>query len=229
MDYTAALAKLKSLELEGKDELISAIEGKVSTLETKNYEVIGEKRNASTKAQSMQSALEAIAKAVGVEGDIDTILESAQGKVTGIAAKVSELEAAKTTLETTLAETTSKVQTFERKGKLQELATRSGANAAVLERLFPDLDTLVVGDDGTVMLGDKPLAEAVEADPTLKAFAPALFVGTAPAPGPAPAPKGTPKLPGGSPTPAPAADPVAAYVGKAYGGAKALGLGGKKE
>jgi hypothetical protein len=229
MDYTAALAKLKSLELEGKDELISAIEGKVSTLETKNYEIIGEKRNASTKAQSMQSALEAIAKAVGVEGDIDTILESAQGKVTGIAAKVSELEAAKTTLETTLAETTSKVQTFERKGKLQELATKSGANAAVLERLFPDLDTLAVGDDGTVMLGDKPLAEAVDADPTLKAFAPALFVGTAPAPGPAPAPKGAPKLPGGSPTPAPAADPVAAYVGKAYGGAKALGIGGKKE
>jgi hypothetical protein len=226
MDYTAALAKLKGLELEGKDELISAIEGKISTLETKNYEVIGEKRNASTKAQSMQTALEAIAKALGVDGDIDAILETAQGKVTGLASKVAELETTKATLETSLTEATTKVQTFERKGKLTEIAAAAGANAAVLERLFGDqIDTLAVVD-GVVKLGDKPLREAVEADDALKAFAPALFVAAAPEPAPAPRPPR--QLPGGSPAPEKPTDPVAAYVGKAYGGAKALGLGGQK-
>lgn len=214
MDYAAALSKLKGLDLEGKDELISAIEGKVGSLESKNFEIIGEKRNATTKAQSMQTALEAIAKAVGVDGDIDAILESAQGKVAGLTSELSQLRTDKTALETRATAAESKIQGFERKGKISDLATKAGASAAVFERLFGDkVDEFAIADDGTVKLGDKALKEYVEGDEGLKAFAPALFPS---ADGPAPKPQ--PKLPSGGPKGTNETNPVDSYMSRTYKG-----------
>jgi hypothetical protein len=223
-----ALNKLRGLEADGAAELASVLQTALESAEQKAFTTIGEKRTATQKNQALSEALEAVARGLNLDGSVEDLLDKLPGAVQEVRKGRDELATKAETYEQQLTEATSKLQTFERKGKLQELATKSGANAAVLERLFPDLDALAIGEDGVVKLGDKPLAEAVEADPTLKAFAPALFVGTAD-PAPAPAPKAPPKLPGGSPTPAPAADPVAAYVGKAYGGAKALGIGGKKE
>ncbi|MGD1941850.1 MAG: hypothetical protein ACFB0G_11110 [Leptolyngbyaceae cyanobacterium] len=218
MDYSQALSKLKGLDLEGKDELVSAIEGKVSALETKNFEVIGEKRTATQKSQAMQTALEAISKAVGVEGDIDTILEATQSKVTGLASENAQLKTDKTALETRATEAEGKVTTFERKDKIGDLAAVAGANAAVLSTLFGDrLDDLKVegeGDARTVKLGDKPLKEYVEGNDSLKAFAPALI------PRSLPHKEGETKnkLPPGGPKSddSKATDPVGSYLSKTY-------------
>lgn len=223
-----ALSKLRSLEADGAAELASVLQTALESAEQKAFTTIGEKRTATQKNQALSEALEAIARGLNLEGSVDELLDKLPGAVQDVRRSRDELTTKAETLEATLTEATSKVQTFERRGKLQELAIAAGANAAVLEKLFGDqLDTLAVGEDGTVRLGDKPLAEAIDADPTLKAFAPALFVGTPTAP--TPDPKPTQKLPGGSPSPAKPSDPVMAYVGKAYGGAKALGIGGQKE
>lgn len=189
MDYTQALAKLKGLELEGKDELISAIEGKV-------FDVIGEKRNATSKAQNFESALVAIAKAVGLEGDVETILSDAQTKVQTIATEAAQLRTDKTALETRATEAEGKLQTAERKGKLSQVAAKTGANESVLEKLLGDkLDEIAIADDG-VKLGDKGLREYVESDETLKVFVPALF----PNQNSTTEKKQPPKLPSGSPS-----------------------------
>lgn len=217
MDYAAALKAIKALDADNAEELVSAIEGKVGSLESKNFEIIGEKRNATTKAQSMQSALEAIASSLGIQGDLDAILETAQSKVTGLASEAAQLREAKTALEAAKAEAEGKVTAFERKGKLSQIATAAGANAAVLEKLFSDrLDELKVegeGESRVVKLGDRALKEYVEADEGLKAFAPALFPSTE-----APAQKPQPKLPSGGPKGTNEANPVDSYMSKTYKG-----------
>ncbi|MEO0988156.1 MAG: hypothetical protein AAFY20_21850 [Cyanobacteria bacterium J06639_14] len=219
MDFKEALKRIKALEVDDAAELASAIEGKVSDLESKNFTVIGEKRNATQKAQSMQDALEAIAKAVGIEGDLDAILETAQSKVSGLVSEAAQLRTDKTALETRATEAEGKVKTSERRVKLGEVASKIGANAAVLEKLLGDkIDELAIADDG-VKLGDKPLREYVEADDSLKAFVPALF----PSQQPEPAPKPTTKLPSGGPSSEGKPNTLQAYLKRNRTGAKALG------
>jgi hypothetical protein len=223
MDAKQALSKLRSLEAEDAAELASVLENALEAAEQKAFTTIGEKRTATQKNQALAETLEAIARGLDISGSVDELLDKLPGAVQDVRRSRDELTTKAETLETTLTEATTKVQTFERRGKLTEIAAAAGANAAVLERLFGDqIDTLAVVD-GVAKLGDKPLREAVEADEALKAFAPALFVAAATQP--TPAAKAPGKLPGGSPAAAKPTDPVAAYVGKAYGGAKALGLG----
>ena len=136
MDYKAALAAVKALD--GGAELASVIESHVTGLDQKNYTLIGEKRTETTKRQTMQSALEGIGKALGIEGDVEAVISSAQGKVQTI---VSERDAAttKTTdLEKRATDAEAKISGFERKQKFTEAAAKSGANATVLENLFKD-------------------------------------------------------------------------------------------
>lgn len=216
MDYAAALKALKALDVENAAELASAIEGKVSDLESKNFTVIGEKRSATQKSQAMQTALEAIASSLGVEGDIDAILETTQSKVTGLASEAAQLRTDKATLQGQVSEAQGKVTAFERKGKINDFATVSGANAAVFEKLFGDrVDDLKIdgeGDGRTVKLGDKSLREHVEGDDALKAFVPALF------PNQKSDEKPQPKLPSGGPKGENAKNPVDAYMQRQYGG-----------
>lgn len=198
MDYKEALKRIKALEVDDAAELGSAIESEHEKLSSRAYDLIGEKRTVTQKSQAMQVALEAIAKAVGVEGDTDTILEATQSKVSGLASENAQLKTEKTALETRATEAEGKVQGFERKDKLGDIAKVAGANSAVLEKLFSDrLDDLKVegeGDSRTVKLGDKSLKEHVEGDDSLKAFAPALF------PGEKTGEKTQPKLPSGGPS-----------------------------
>ena len=224
MDAKQALAKLRALEAEDAAELASVLEAALESAEQKTYTTIGEKRTATQKNNALTETLTAIARGLNLEGELDTLLDTLPNAVQDVRRTRDELSTKAQTVEQQLSEAQGKVATFERRGKLQEIATKAGANLPVLERLFGDqLDNLAVTDDGVTLEG-KPLAEAIAADPNLSAFAPALFVSTTPEP--APTPPG--KLPGGSPTPAPPADPVAAYVAKAYGGAAKL-LGGAKE
>jgi hypothetical protein len=226
MDAKQALSKLRSLEAEDAAELASVLENALEAAEQKAFTTIGEKRTATQKNQALAETLEAIARGLDISGSVDELLDKLPGAVQDVRRSRDELTTKAEADAAALAEATTKVQTFERRGKLTEVATAAGANAAVLERLFGDqIDALAIVD-GVAKLGDKPLREAVEADDALKAFAPALFVATAPEPSPAPKPPR--QLPGGSPAPEKPTDPVAAYVGKAYGGAKALGLGGQK-
>lgn len=231
MDFLAAMAKLKGLDLEGKEELVSAIEGKVSGLESKNFEVIGEKRGVTSRVQTLESALTAIAKAAGIEGDLEAILTGAEAKIRAIATEATQLKTDKTALETRATEAEGKLQAAERKSKLAEIATVAGANPAVLERLlgdkFEELKVEGEGDARVVKLGDKALKEAIAADEGLKVFEAALFPTSTTT---TTTTKTTQKLPGGSPngkTDDTKADPVKSYTDRAYGGFKAFTTAGE--
>lgn len=226
-----ALSKLRTLEVDGATELASVLETALSKADNKNSELIGEMRNRSQRNLSLGETLEAVAKGLGLEGVIErdtqgTYLLGEKASelpvaVQGLRRSSDELKTKAEAFEQQLTEATSKVQTFERKGKLQELAAVAGANPAVLERLFPDLDTLAVVD-GAVKLGEKPLREALEADEGMKAFIPALFPGGA-NPKPEPEKKNQQTLPSGGPGGNDGKkDLLGRYTDRHYSGAKAL-------
>lgn len=217
MDFKAAIDALKKLD--NGAELASAVEAEVDRLNGKNYEVIGEKRTVTTKAQTLETALVAIAKAVGLEGDVDAILSEAQTKVQAIATEADQLRTDKTALETRATEAEGKVQQAERKTKLSQVAAKAGAAEAVLEKLLGDkLGEIAIADDG-VKLGDKSLREYVEADETLKVFLPALF----PNQNSEPEKKQAAKLPSGSPNGGNGSkNPADSYMQRTYAGINKL-------
>jgi hypothetical protein len=219
MDYSAALVAIKGLE--NGAELASAVEGKVGAIEAKNYEVIGEKRSATQKAQAAEDALKSAAKALGIDGDVDALLDQVPTKAKEIATVNATLTTEKTALETRVTDAESKVQTFDRQGKWAEIAAKVGANPKVLERLLADLFDELKIDGDAVKVGDQPLKDFIDADENLKAFAPALFQNETPANG-----GGNPRkqqLPGGAPTgDKEKPDPLKRYSERNYGGLKAL-------
>ena len=209
MDYKTAIAALKKLDADEIPDLISAIEGHVSSLEAKSYETIGESRKNASKARAMTEAMQAIAKLVGVEGeDLESTLEPKVKELVDsnktTQSRVSELETRASTAE-------GKVKSLESDGKLNQIAAKVGADPKVLKRLLGDkLDEIAIDGDA-VKLGDKPLKEYVEGDDELKGFAPALFPQTKPEQKPAP------KLPSGSPDgKTTTGDPVADYMKRTY-------------
>lgn len=214
MKFSEALEAIKKLE-NGVD-LASVIESELDGLKSKNYEIIGEKRSATSKLSAIEAALMAVASAVGITGDIDAVLGAIEPKITELKTaqtKLTEAESRATAAET-------KVSSFERKGKLADIAAKAGASAAVLETLFGEkLDQFAIEGD-VVKFGDKPLREHIEADAVLKDFTPSLF--PASQPDPKPETKQQPKLPSGSPKgDAPAADPIANHL-KRHNGWKAI-------
>ncbi|WP_088893194.1 hypothetical protein [Leptolyngbya ohadii] len=226
MKFSEALAAIKALD--NGSELASAIEGEVEGLKSKNYEIIGEKRNVTTKAQTLETTVMAIAKVAGIEGDLESVLAALEPKVRESLQKLTTAETKLTEAETRATEAQGKLNSFERKAKLSEIATAAGANPAVLEKLLGDkFDQLKVegeGDARVVKLGDKPLKEAVAADESLKLFEAALFPAASASPSPAPSPAPAAKLPGGSPHGKTdnKKDLLSTYSEKNYGGAKAL-------
>lgn len=216
MKFSEALEAIKKLE-NGAD-LASAIEGELDGLKSKNYEIIGEKRNATTKLSAIEAALMAVASAVGITGDIDAVLGAIEPKITELKTAQTKLTEAET--RATAAET--KVSSFERKGKLANIATKAGASAAVLETLFGEkLDQFAIEGE-TVKFGDKSLREYVEADAVLKDFIPSLFPASAQVDPKPEAAKPQAKLPSGSPKgDAPDADPIANHL-KRHSGWKVI-------
>lgn len=215
MDWKEALAKLKKLDAEGAADLASVVESRIEALEADKFTVVGEKRNATTKATAYETALTAIAKALGIEGDLETVLTSAEGKVRELVSASSTAQSKLTELESRATTAEGKVKTFERSTKLGEIAAAAGANAAVLEQLlgdrFDDLKIEGEGDQRVVKLGDKALKEAIAADGRLKLFEAVLFPVTE-----KPQDKPAPRLPGGSPKGTETKDknPVSATVEK---------------
>lgn len=218
MKFSEALAAIKALE-NGAD-LASAIEGEVEGLKGKNFEIIGEKRNATTKATAYETALTAIASALGIEGDLDAVLTSAEGKVRELVSASTTAQTKLTDLETRATTAEGKVKQAERLTKITQAATKAGANAAVLERLLGDkVDELAIADDG-VKIGDKALKEYVEADDALKAFLPALFPSTEQG---QKADSKQQRLPGGTPKGTDSKkDLLGSYTERNFSGAKAL-------
>lgn len=218
MDYKAALARLKTLEVEGTAELASAFEGEVERLNNKNFELIGEKRTATSRATALEAALTGIGKALGLGDDPETLLAETPAKAAALATEAGQLRTDKAALEAAKAEAEGRAKGLERRGKLATVAAAVGADLTVLERLFGDqIDAIAVGEDGSVKLGETPLREHVEADPVLQKFAPALFPQ-----GGVPGPWGTPPLPGGSPrgSQGQQSNPLADYLAKTYPGLK---------
>jgi hypothetical protein len=155
MKFEEALAALKKLD--GGADLASAIETHVNSQAEKIFTTIGESRTKGAKASNLEATLLAIAKTLGIEGDVDTVLTGLEPKVTAIASdlKTAQTKLAETETRATTAET--KVQGFERKGKLADIATKAGASAAVLETLFGDKIDYLSIDGETVKFGDKLL------------------------------------------------------------------------
>ena len=224
MDYKAALAAVKALD--GGTELAQVIETHVSGLDQKNFTLIGEKRTETAKRQTMQSALEGIGKSLGIEGDVEAVISSAQGKVQTLASDRDAAVKAKDDLETRATAAEGKVAQFERLPKITAAATKSGANAAVLDRLLGDkADEIEIADDGTVKVGDKPLKEYIEADDGLKPFMTSLFPdGTTDEKSGGKGGKKT-DLPGGPPSDGAGdkgTNPLTQHFARHRGGAKAL-------
>ena len=204
MDYKAALESLKKLD--GTTELVSAVEGELERLTTKNYDLIGENRKATAKAATLQQSLDAIASTLDVDGDdLDAKLKAATEKAKTLSESLTAAETRATEAET-------KLTGLERKATVAQAAAKAGAVAEVLERLLGDRvsDLKIEGD--TVKLGETTLKDAIEADDGLKPFLPALFPSTSEAPKTTP-----PALPSGTPNAqTPPTDPVAGYLNKTY-------------
>lgn len=191
VDYKAAIESLKKLE--GAADLLSAVEAELERLTSKNYELIGENRKATTKARTLEDAVNAIATTLGLEAeDLESKLASAPEKVKSLSTQLSDANKKAGELETRATTAEGKVSSFERKATVQTAASKAGANAEVLERLLGDrvAELKVEGDD--VKLGDKALKEAIEADEGLKLFMPALFPSSEAKATPPNLPSGTP-------------------------------------
>jgi hypothetical protein len=230
MDFLQAIAALKKLNVEGTDiaALVGAVEAEVSRLNDKVYTTIGESRSKSSKATTLEAAMMAIAKTLGItETELDSVLNAIEPKVKEAVDGKKTAQTKVTELETELTTAKTKVTEFESDGKWNTIASKTGADAKVLKRLLGDkLGEMTIADDG-VKLGDKSLREFVEADEELKSFVPALFPADS-KPDSKPnnkSPESRRVLPGGSPKgddKSGKTDPVAAYVSKAYKGAKSL-------
>lgn len=229
MKYADAIKALEKLE--GGSEIARSIEAEVDALKAKNTETSGKASTAQTKASGLETALMGAAKAIGVEGDIDVVVGAIEEKSRTLASdlkatktKLTEVEAAKSTAETKLAG-------LERKSKIADIAAKSGANAAVLERLFVDsIDTITIDGD-TVKVGDKTLKEHVEATADLSPFAAALFPANSDKSATAPPTQTGVKLPGTAPgtTSGTTPDrPLDAYMGRYDAVTVLAGSGGKK-
>jgi hypothetical protein len=123
MEFKEALAALEKLE--GGAALAAVFSSHVNKLDEKIYTTIGESRTKGAKASSLEATVLAIAKSLGIEGDVDTVLTGLEPKVTAIA---SDLKAAQTKLtetETRATTAETKVQGFERKGKFADIASQS--------------------------------------------------------------------------------------------------------
>lgn len=203
-------------------ELADVLSAALEKAENKNFEVIGEKRNATQRAQALSETLEAVARGLNLEGSVDELLDKLPNQVQDIRRAREQLQQQYDEASSKLNDAQGKLNGFERKAKINDLASKAGASPVVFERLFGDqLDQIAAAEDGTVKLGDKPLKEAVEADEALKAFLPALFPT---------ATKPTDKGAGGSGNPPPRlpsagpgeagkpANALAAYVASAYSG-----------
>lgn len=218
MDFKQAIEALKKLE--GGADLVSAIEGEVTRLENKSFEVIGESRKNGTKARNYQEAIEAIGKALGIEGDVEAIVSNAEAKAKDLQSSLTSTQTKLTEVEGKLTTTESEANALKRQSKLTEVAAKSGADVKVLERLLAEkLEEMAIDESG-VKLGDKALREFVEADESLKPFIPALFPATQQQQETKPV---TPKLPSGSPDGGKSKkDLLDAYTQRNFGGIKAL-------
>jgi len=193
VDYKAALDSLKKLD--GTADLMPAIEAELERLTNKNYELIGENRKATTRARSLEEAVNAISTSLGLEGeDLESKLSSAPEKVKSLSSQLSEATTKLSAAETRATEAEGKLTGFERKSVVDQAAAKVGANAAVLERLLGDRVSEIKIDGDSVTLGDKALKEAIEGDEGLKPFLPALFPTTTAETKPT-----TPTLPSGTP------------------------------
>ena len=174
MDYKAALDALKKLD--GGTELASTVETELERLTSKNYELIGENRKATSKATNLQQSIEAIAETLGTEGDdLESKLKGAAERVKTLSSQLSEANTNLAATETRAGEAETKLTGLERKATVAQAAAKAGVVAEVLERLLGDRvsDLKIEGDD--VKLDDKLLRDFVEADESLRAFIPALF------------------------------------------------------
>jgi len=227
MDAKQAIAKLKKLDAEEAADLASVLEKRLGELEADKFAEINKAQTAMSKLASLEAALVGAGKAIGLDGDAEALLPAIEPKVRELTASLSTTQAKLTEEQSARTNAETRVAAFERQVKLSELANKSGAQVAVLERLFGnELDKFAIDGDA-VKFNGQPLRDVVESDQTLKAFLPALFPVTEIPVDAAPEPT-LPRLPGTAPTPTvPTPDPALSSYADRYNAVNAL-LAGKQ-
>jgi len=231
MNYAEAIAKIKTLE--GGAEIATAVEAETTDLKAQKSTAIGEKRKLIQSYADLTGRFKEVTDALGLEVESDDAakqlaalhekikslqaeLTSEQEKSTTSEGLLGDLQTKLDELQTQYDEADGKVTTMERNQKARSMAAKAGAVPDVLVDLLGDrLDELkvVVTDDAeVVMLGDKPLKDAIAADAKLSLYSSALFL--------------TPKdegegddkdlLPGGSGDSDDGKSPVASYLRSRY-------------
>ncbi|MEO1208863.1 MAG: hypothetical protein AAFX78_04895 [Cyanobacteria bacterium J06638_20] len=222
MDFKTALAKVRGVEGVDQDA-IAALEQAFEAVDGKRFELLGEKKTAQQRLQTVEGALTSTAKLLGIEGTPDEVLEQTEPKLRALVDEAAQLRESKTSLEERATTAEGKVTTFERKDRISTIATTANANPVVLEKLLGDrLDELKIegeGDERIVKLGKSPLKEAIAADESLSAFSSALFPAVEKPKDEKPAP---PRIPGGSPNGKTGGDGSKSYVNKTYRGIRSL-------
>lgn len=166
MDLAAAYAAVQASDLPDKAEIAAAFKNQIST-------VIGEKNAVVAKLTETETVIAAIVEGTKASG------ATVQEQIKDAAAKVAALTASLTAKDATIAELTTKSTALEAektalatKSTLQDVATKTGANVAVLTTLIPDVSKVVV-TAGAVTVDGKAWDEWLKSD-AVAPFAPAL-------------------------------------------------------
>lgn len=178
MDWAEALAALQASDLPNKAEIIAAAKKQVET-------VIGEKNAVVKKLTETETTISAIVEGTKAAG------ATIQEQMKDAAAKVAALTAASAAKDAEIATLTTKTTALEAektalasKATLQDVATKMGANAAVLATLIPDVSRVAITADAVTVDG-KEWEEWLKTE-AVAPFAPALV----------PAKTGNTQLPG---------------------------------
>lgn len=166
MDLAAAYSAVQASDLPDKAEIAAAFKNQIST-------VIGEKNAVVAKLTETETVIAAIVEGTKAAG------ATVQEQIKDAAAKVTALTASLTAKDATIAELTTKSTALEAektalatKSTLQDIATKMGANAAVLATLIPDVSKVVVAADAVTVDG-KSWDEWLKSE-AVAPFAPAL-------------------------------------------------------
>lgn len=212
MDWKAALEALKKLE--GAGELVSAVESRITELDSDRYKAIGDSQSRGRQIAELQKTIDTLVE--GIEGaDTNDKIKNLQGKLIALQSelkaaqsKTSELETARAAAEAAKADYEKQLGVERRRLQIRDAAIASGANATVLETILSlqsmgevSLE-LSTAEDGTKQV----LAVAGEEKKTLRDFAqakvpdflPSLFP-TEPKPLETKPEDKKPQLPNGSP------------------------------
>lgn len=216
-----ALAKLGAAESDEIKNLVPVFTSELEELDAKNYTVIGERRDATTKLRAVELFIKSVGKALGIEGDVDSVMSAGEEKVSSLASAKAAIAKERDDFQKRAIEAEAKNEKFETSEKRRGIAKKAGVDPEVFGDLFDaeSLKKFSVGEDGVVSFDGKPFSEYVEGDDRLKRYKSVLFVDSKDDDDGKPPKdkKKAPSTPPGKPEVEGGDDPLSAYMSKTYG------------